>query len=139
PTLILSGVLWLPIYFLPGELAFAGLLKLGGANQAHPPNWQISAIGLAGSFFFGRRIAKGIAYHLQRIFIKERLENRKYSPAWWMVWPVRSRFRWEETSWDRSRVNRLWRHHRIQRVVHMAPMLLLIAAVIFTTVQGFVI
>jgi hypothetical protein len=141
PTIIVSSLLWLPIFFLPGELAFAGLLKLGGANEVHPPNWQISAIGLAGSLFFGRRIAKGIAFHFQRIFIKERLETqsalgRDFTPAWWMPWPMRSRFRWTAASWDRSRVNKVWEHRRLQLFVRRLPSALLVAGFIFLTVQG---
>jgi hypothetical protein len=144
PTLIVSSLIWLPIFFLPGELAFAGLLRLSGYNEVHPPNWQISAIGLAGSLFFGRRLAKGIAFHFQRIFIKEGLEtqsayDRPFKPAWWMVWPMRSRYRWVAESWDRNRKNKVWKHHRLQLWVHRLPMALLVAAAIFLTVQGAII
>lgn len=140
-VLLLSPI-WLIIYGLPGEFAFAGILKLFGLHQDHPASWQITLVGLAGSWVFGRRIAKGIAYQWQWWMIKERLETQsaighEFSPGWWWSWTIKSRFRWEAAHWDRSRMNRIWKHRRLQILVKRIPLILLVCVAVFLIAQGF--
>lgn len=87
--------LWALVYVLPGEGVGALVLRLTHQNAAEPKPWQVAVIGLLGSFFMGRRLAKGFAYRLQEVMIRNRLEQGKDGPAWWMHWPIQRRFEWE--------------------------------------------
>jgi len=147
---LLLAPLWLLIYALPGELAVAGIIRLTGHNVTTPPTWQVSLVGFTGSVLLGRRIAKGFAYHIQRIIIRERLENRamrnglrqsqgkrarKYTAAWWMLWPVRQRLHWVVSRGD-FKANRPWKHRRLQIAVHGVIYLAIVAGVIYLTWRG---
>jgi hypothetical protein len=147
---LLLAPLWLLIYALPGELAVAGILWASGQNETTPPTWQVSLVGFTGSVLLGRRIAKGFAYHIQRIMIRERLENRamrnglresrgkrprKYTAAWWMLWPVRQRLHWVVSRKEYT-VNRPWKHRRLQIAVHGIMYLAIVAGVVYLTWRG---
>lgn len=147
---LLLAVFWLLVYALPGELAVAGTLWATGQNETNPPAWQISLVGFTGSLILGRRIAQGFAYHIQRIMIRERLENRamrnglreshgrspkKYRAAWWMLWPVRWRLQWTVRQGDFT-ANTPWKHRRLQIAVHGVTYLAIVAGVVYLTWRG---
>lgn len=147
---LLLAVFWLMIYALPGELIVAGVLHVTGHTATNPPTWQVSLVGFTGSVFLGRRIAKGFAYHIQRIMIRERLENRAmrnglreqrgkapkpYKAAWWMLWPVRWRLQWTVRQGD-FEVNKAWKHRRLQVAVHGLVYLGIVAGVVYLTWRG---
>jgi len=147
---LLLAPLWLLVYGLPGELAVAGILRLSGQTVVTPPTWQVSLVGFTGSLILGRRIAKGFAYHIQRVMIRERLENRamrndlraargkdpkKYTAAWWMLWPVRQRLHWIVSQGQFTR-NKPWKHRHIQIAVHGFIYLAMMAGVVYLTWRG---
>lgn len=147
---LLLAVFWVMIYALPGELAVAGVLRVTGHTVDSPPTWQVSLVGFTGSVFLGRRIAKGFAYHIQRIMIRERLENRAmrnqlrqlhgksvkpYRPAWWMLWPVRQRLHWVVSRKEYA-MNRAWKYRRLQVAVHGLVYLGIVAGVVYLTWRG---
>lgn len=94
PWLLLLAPFWALIYLIPGEAVGAGVLWATGANAAEPKPWQVTLVGLLASFFMGRRIARGFAYHLQKLVITQRLQHGHTTPAWWMHWPIQRRFEW---------------------------------------------
>jgi len=147
---LLLAPLWLLIYALPGELAVAGVLWAAGQNETTPPTWQVSLVGFTGSLIFGRRIAKGFAYHIQRVQIREHLENRAmrngiresqgkkakpYRAAWWMLWPVRQRLHWVVSRHEFHK-NEPWKHRRLQIAVHGFIYLAIVAGVVYLTWRG---
>ena len=141
---------WLMVYALPGEALVALGLWATGHNAEHPLNWQVSAAGIVGSVVVGRRVAKGFAYHLQRIMIRERLNRintrnwtrmlqgkppRKLSPAWWMLWPLRWRCQWVVTMHQYGS-DKVWRNRRLQVAVHSLVYLAIAGVVVYLTWRG---
>jgi hypothetical protein len=63
--------------------------------------WQQPVLGFVCSFIGARTVVKGIAFHFQRLIIKERLEGGHTRPAWWMyLFPfLHWRFDWERARW----------------------------------------
>jgi hypothetical protein len=150
---LLLAPFWLLVYALPGELAVAGILFATHSNTNEPATWQISIAGFTGSFIFGRRIAKGFAYHVQRLMIRERLEKLAYRnerrvardkkprsmnrPSWWMLWPLRWRLEWivqQGTGWMHR--DRPWDHRRLQLALHGVTYLAIVAGVVYLTWRG---
>lgn len=137
--LILSPF-WLLLYSGIGFAIFMTGLWVGGYTPAYPAGWLITLIGLFASFVFGRRIAKGVAYHGQRVIIRERIEDGRTRPAWWMLWPLRWRFEWNIAHPEtRVKPNRRWKNYKLQRFVHHATLVLVLLAGLFLIGQGFVI
>lgn len=137
---LLLSPIWLLLYSGVGFALIMTGLWLFGHPAAYPPGWEITLVGLAASFVFGRRIAKGVAYHVQRIIIRERREDGKTKPAWWMLWPLRWRFEWNRDHPETAiKSSRRWQHYRLQRFTHHATLVAVALIGVFLIGQGFVI
>lgn len=137
---IILGIPYLLLYSGVGFAALVGSLYLAGYSPAYPASWLITLTGLFASWVFGRRVAKGLAYHTQRLIIRERREDGKTKPAWWMLWPLRWRFEWNVSHPETAiKPSRRWNNYKLQRALHRATKVALVLIAFGLVCQGFVI